>query len=126
VISFCDWQVLCRYYFDHVNKPEIVSISKLSEASPIPVLGYNQKVKLAWTGPAGVTVTSVVLAAPSAVTHSYDMNQRIIRLRIVSSSTGMVTMLTPASSAVAPPQMYMVFALNGKTYGSSRWIKLTL
>jgi hypothetical protein len=119
-------QAVRRYYFDTANKPEILSINGQSASSPIPALGYNQTFTLEWTGPAGVTVTSVALAAPSAVTHSYDMNQRIIQLRVVSSSTGTVTLLTPANSAVAPPQMYMIFALNGKTYGSSKWIKLAL
>jgi hypothetical protein len=119
-------QSLHRYYFDTVNKPEIASINGYTAALPMPVLGYNQTFTVAWTGPPGVSVTSMALAAPSAVTHSYDMNQRIIQLRIVSSSSGMVQLLTPANSAVAPPQMYMLFALNGKTYGSSKWIKLSL
>jgi hypothetical protein len=119
-------QAVCRYHYDTANKPEIMSIDGQSAALPMPLFGYNQLFTLEWTGPADATVTSVALAAPSAVTHSYDMNQRIIQLRIVSSSTGTVTLLTPATSAVAPPQMYMIFALNGKTYGSSRWIKLAL
>jgi hypothetical protein len=126
VIVLCNRQLMCRYYFDNANKPEIVSIGRQMTVLPIPVFGYNQRFRLAWTGRPGVTVTSVALAAPSATTHSYDMNQRIIKLRIVSSRSGTVTLLTPANSAVAPPQMYMIFALNGKTYGSSKWIKLAL
>jgi hypothetical protein len=107
-----------------------VAINGQAAETPTPVLKYNQQFTVTWapflSGAAGVAVTSVALAAPAAMTHSFDANQRIINLLITSSNSSSVTVLTPVDGATAPPQLYMVFVLHGKTYGPSRWIKLSL
>jgi hypothetical protein len=128
-MSVCCVSPCSRYFFDDANKPSIVAINGQAAETPIPVLKYNQQFTVTWapfqSGATGVAVTKVVLAAPSAMTHSFNANQRVVNLRRVSASGNQVTLLTPLDAATAPPQLYMVFVLNGKTYGPSRWIKLS-
>ncbi len=71
-------------------------------------------------------LTNVTIVAPSAVSHCFNTNQRVIVLPIVSINNvaGTVTLKTPPSPFIAIPQRYMVFPLNGKTYGPARWIQL--
>jgi hypothetical protein len=124
------WATDCRYSFDDESKPSIKAINgQMPSEQSTPVLGYNQAFTLEWepfqADAQGVNVTSVVLVAPSATTHSYNMNQRVVVLQVLGSGApGLLTVKTPHDIATAPPQLYMMFALNGKTYGPSQWIKL--
>jgi hypothetical protein len=66
-------------------------------------------------------VTSAVLMAPAAQTHSVDMNQRSIDLPVTTTSTG-VSLTAPVQS-VAPPGYYMLFLLNSRGVPSvAAWI----
>jgi hypothetical protein len=120
--------LICRYFFDDDHKPQIISINGQTSQDPVPVLSYNQEFTLEWqalkSGAQGANVTRVTLAAASAVTHAFNMNQRVIELRVLQSTSGQVRLLTPLDAATAPPQLYMIFPMNGKTYGPAKWIKL--
>lgn len=117
------------YWYDHANKPKIVSINGDS-TDAILKLDFNERFTIEWTGftddNPDVAVTKVVLVAPSSVTHSFNANQRVVILPKVEIdlASKTATMLTPPHPNVAPPQMYMMFLLNGKTYGPGRWVHL--
>jgi hypothetical protein len=66
-------------------------------------------------------VTSAVLIAPAAQTHSVDMNQRSIILPLTKTGTG-VTLTAPGQNA-APPGSYMLFLLNAQGVPSvASWV----
>jgi hypothetical protein len=70
-------------------------------------------------------VTRAVLVAPSAVTHSVDMNQRYLPLRVTKTKRGALTVRAPANSDIAPPGYYMLFVLDRSgTPSVARWVRL--
>jgi hypothetical protein len=63
----------------------------------------------------GTNIGRVVLMRGGSVTHSFDTDQRLIQLDIVSSAVSKVTVRAPYSPAAAPPGDYMLFALRNST-----------
>jgi hypothetical protein len=72
-------------------------------------------------------VKSAVLVAPGAVTHSVDMNQRLVRLaRPVKRRRGKVILRAPSSANAAPPGYYMLFLMNRRGVPSiARFVNLS-
>ena len=69
-------------------------------------------------------VTRAVLVAPGAVTHSVDMNQRVVSLALTPGAAG-VDLTAPANGRIAPPGYYMLFLLNDRGVPSvARWVRL--
>jgi hypothetical protein len=73
-------------------------------------VSYGQEFLVA-TPDAG-RITSVSWVRLSAVTHAFDENQRFNRLSFRRSAGG-VTVVTPASGALAPPGNYLLFIVDG-------------
>jgi hypothetical protein len=63
------------------------------------------------TGPntTGTSITRVALIAPGSVTHSFDVDQRYVELRIKSKTSTTVTVTVPDQPGVLPPGQYMLF-----------------
>jgi hypothetical protein len=57
------------------------------------------------------TITQVTLVRTGSVTHTFDENQRFLRLQFSQASGGLNVSL-PANGNLAPPGYYMVFLLN--------------
>jgi Domain of unknown function (DUF1929) len=69
-------------------------------------------------------VSRAVLVAPAAVTHSVDMNQRVLELALEQRSGG-VALTAPGRAAIAPPGRYMLFVLNAQGVPSvAKWVQL--
>jgi hypothetical protein len=60
----------------------------------------------------GRSVGSAVLLRPGAATHSLNMEQRYVGLRIVSRSSTRLTLEAPPDGNVAPPGWYMLFLIS--------------
>ena len=58
-------------------------------------------------------IKSVVMIRPGAVTHAFDMEQRLVGLSFTSSN-GQLYVKAPANGNLAPPGYYMVFILDSK------------
>jgi len=70
-------------------------------------------------------IKSVVLIRPGAVTHAFDMDQRLVGLTFTSSN-GQLYVKAPATGNVAPPGYYMVFILDSKGVPSkAAFVRLT-
>src|SRR5262249_17515775 len=61
--------------------------------------------------PDAATISSVVLMRAGAVTHSFDMEQRLVELSFTSGA-GVLNVTAPPNGNIAPPGYYMVFILN--------------
>jgi hypothetical protein len=109
---------------DLENKPSILTVQDMDNG--LVAIEYNTafSIKIANAQP---EVMSVVLVAPTAVTHSFNTNQRVIRLRPDSwnADTSTAVVIAPLDANVAPPQAYMLFVINGKTYSRARWVRLS-
>jgi hypothetical protein len=113
------------YSLDVANRPHLINFN---DALPTLTIGYNKLFNLTWSGPSSaVNVTGVALVAPSSDTHSYNSNQRVVFLQIVSRNDASKRLLvrTPTQRGAAPPQVYMLFLLNRKTYSTGYWFRLT-
>jgi hypothetical protein len=76
-------------------------------------------------GTPGGDVGRAVLMAPGAITHSTDMNQRHVELRILGRHAGGLTVAAPPDLRVAPPGPYMLFLLDDRGVPSvARWVRI--
>lgn len=66
------------------------------------------------------------LVAPSQTTHSLDMNQRVVPLKVTKvTRVGGLNVLAPAAAGIAPPGWYMLFVVDADgTPSIARWVKL--
>lgn len=63
------------------------------------------------TTPDAASIKAVVLIRPGAVTHAFDMEQRLVGLAFTAGH-GRLYATAPANGNIAPPGYYMVFILN--------------
>src|SRR3569623_463447 len=73
---------------------------------------YNQQFTIQMA--AATTVSRVSWISLGSVTHSYNENQRAMKLTFTGSGTTALTVTAPARAALAPPGYYMLFILNGQ------------
>ncbi len=73
------------------------------------VIGYNSAFQV--QTPDAAKITSAVLMRPGAVTHAFDMEQRLVGLSFTIGS-GVLNVTSPPNSNIAPPGYYMLFVLN--------------
>lgn len=111
-----------------VPRPEIV------DAPAVIRRGSNFTVSYAY-GPGGgsggppLALTGASLAAPCAATHSIDMNQRVILMRVASQSGGVAVLSAPPGPpsfpGLAPPGRYLLFLLGQQdSYSRGVWVQL--
>lgn len=71
-------------------------------------------------------VASVVLVRPGSVTHSFNMDQRLVELAITARRSGRVEVKAPPSRNLAPPGHYMLFLLDSRGVPSvARFVQLS-
>ncbi|KAL6752384.1 glyoxal or galactose oxidase [Haematococcus lacustris] len=108
-------------FFAFSSKPTITSVDAT-------VFGYNEPLTITYSMfNSSMQADSAVLVAPSATTHSTNMNQRVVGLQVVGSTPGpdyTLLVQTPPNINIAPPGMYMLFLLNGQVYSRAVWVKL--
>jgi hypothetical protein len=75
-------------------------------------LTYNQQFTVQM--PAATTVNKVMWISLGSVTHSYNENQRAMKLTFTGSGTTALTVTAPSRAALAPPGYYMLFIINGQ------------
>ncbi|MET0623248.1 MAG: RICIN domain-containing protein [Pyrinomonadaceae bacterium] len=74
-------------------------------------VGYGQTFTV--STPHASSITKVTMVRLSSVTHSFNEDQRLATLPIVSVVSGGVNVTAPASGRHAPPGYYMLFILKG-------------
>src|SRR5258708_3538359 len=73
------------------------------------VIGYNSAFQV--QTPDAASITSAVLIRAGAVTHSFDMDQRLVGL-VFTAGSGVLNLTSPPNSNIAPPGYYLLFILN--------------
>ena len=75
--------------------------------------------------PEATEIQSVVLVRPGAVTHAFDMDQRLVGLTF-SVVSGQLQVNAPANGNLAPPGYYLLFILNKQgTPSVANFVRLT-
>ena len=76
--------------------------------------------------PDAAEIASVVLVRPGAVTHAFDMEQRLVGMSYTVGS-GVLNVTAPPNGNIAPPGYYMLFVLNNAGVPSvARFVRLSL
>lgn len=75
-------------------------------------VSYNQGFTVQLSAP--TTVGKVTWISLGSVTHSYNQNQRAMRLTFTGSGTAALTVTAPARAALAPPGYYLLFVVDGR------------
>ena len=74
------------------------------------VVGFNTN----FTVDASQLIQTAVLMRPGSVTHSFNMDQRLVELMILGQSGSQLSLQAPPTPNIAPPGVYMLFVLNGE------------
>ena len=61
--------------------------------------------------PDSASITSAVLVRPGAVTHAFDMEQRVVGMSFTTGN-GVLNVSAPPNGNIAPPGYYLLFLLN--------------
>jgi galactose oxidase-like protein/Big-like domain-containing protein len=106
-------------------RPTITSVATTpataDPTSGAPIIGFNGSFGV---NTPNTNITRAALAAPGAVTHGVDMNQRMLELNVVQR-TGCVSVTAPTGRNAAPPGYYMLFLLNDQGVPSvAKFVKL--
>ena len=73
------------------------------------VIGYGTSFQV--QTPDAANISSVVLMKNGAVTHAFDMEQRLVGLTFTQGS-GVLNVTGPPTGNIAPPGFYMIFLIN--------------
>jgi hypothetical protein len=84
------------------TRPSITSVTP-------GVIGYGTSFQL--QTPDAASITSAVLIRASAVTHAFDMDQRLVGLSFTVGN-GVLNLTGPPNGNTAPPGYYLLFILN--------------
>jgi len=88
------------------------------------VIGYNSAFQV--QTPDAANITSAVLIRPGSVTHSFDMDQRLVGL-VFTAGSGVLNLTSPPNSNIAPPGYYLLFILNSSGVPSvAQFVQLSL
>lgn len=99
------------------NRPQITQAP--TQLSP----GQNFTIQYNHSSP----ITRVILMKTGSVTHSFNMEQRIVETTVVGRGSNSVTLQLPTNKFLMPPGFYMVFALdaNGIPSKSAQILRMT-
>jgi hypothetical protein len=112
-------EIFTPWYYGRPDRPQVTSC-------PSNVVPDGRQFDVSIGGSQGTAVGRVLLLRAGSVTHSYDGDQRVIQLEVVSSDASKVTVKGPYNSNAAPPGDYMLFALHQiSTTGMKRWVPST-
>ncbi len=109
-------EIFSPWYYGRSDRPVVTSCpaSMVSNGTPYDIgIGASQ----------GTNIGRVVMIRAGSVTHSFDTDQRLIQLDILSKNSSTVTVASPYAATVAIPGDYMLFALRQiATKGFKRWV----
>lgn len=89
--------------------------------------GPSWEFPITYTMPENRSIDSVVLMRPGSSTHSYDMEQRLVRLKWTTQGqpAGRIMAYGPYDPAIAPPGYYMLFLVDSTgCYSQAAWIQI--
>jgi hypothetical protein len=109
-------EIFTPWYVGRSDRPVIASC-------PASIGSAGQPFDIGIAASQGTAIERVMLMRAGSVTHSYDGDQRAVRLEIVSKTASAVTVKAPFTAGAAPPGDYMLFALRRiATTGFQQWV----
>ncbi len=97
-------EIFSPWYMGRSDRPVVT-------ACPEIMVPDGRQYEISIGGSQGMSVCRIALIRAGSATHSFDADQRLIQLDIVSNTASSVTVKSPYSPEAAPPGDYMLFAL---------------
>jgi len=94
-----------RYYY-----PDYMSAARPKILNVPEKLKYNETYEMTWESKK--PAAEIVLIALGSMTHSIDMNQRYVQLKILKNQKTSTTFQAPPDSMIAPAGHYMIFLID--------------
>jgi hypothetical protein len=102
-------QVYFPPYFFASNGTQVVAADRPAITAAPSAIGYGQRFKIA-TSTLDLAQVKVSLIRLGSVTHSFDMDQRLLWLTLEEAAGGL-WLTAPANSKLAPPGYYLLFVV---------------
>ena len=107
-----------RYY------PSYFAFARPTIVGAPAAVAYGAVFAVQTPNPAGVA--EAVLLRPGAVTHGFNMSQRLVECSVVGVDAAAVRVQAPPDGMVAPPGHYLLFILTpGRVPSVGRWIRIS-
>jgi len=90
------------------SPPYLFRGARPSLAAVPATVGYGATLVVSVSQP----IATAVLMRPGSVTHSFNMEQRLVGLVIAAQAGDQLTLEAPPNANIAPPGYYMLFVLN--------------
>lgn len=105
-----------------IFNPPYLSKGPRPAAKNLPLsVDYGQTVTFESSG--GPAITNAMMMRPCAVTHTQDMDQRAVRLKMGTDKKGATNFIVPMDRSLAPPGPYMIFFLTADGIPSvAQWV----
>jgi len=100
-------EIFAPWYYN--NPDPALARPVITSCPEMPGIGTNYTIGIG--GNKGTDIKKVVLIRTGSVTHSWNNDQRLVRLDIVSSTASSVTVKSPYTFAAAPAGTYLLFVL---------------
>lgn len=97
---------------DLAKRPKVSTIQGNAPYTGITTAGYGAQITVVMNNSPTMTISQVNLIRLSSVTHSFNMNQRIIKNLTKTQNGQTLTITTPANASGAPPGHYLMFIIN--------------
>lgn len=111
------------YLFTTNTSGQVILAPRPSISALPPRIGYGAAFDIGT--PIAADIASVALIRLGSVTHSFDMEQRMVKLSTSVVSSGTLRAVAPPHSAVAPQGYYMLFLVNSRgTPSVARFVQL--
>ena len=83
----------------------------LGPRSRAPQAAFRMAARFSVQTPDAANISSAIVMQDGAVTHAFDMDQRLVGMSFTAGS-GSLTVTAPPNANIAPPGYYMLFLLN--------------
>src|SRR5437667_5200967 len=111
------------YLFTNDGKGHVLPAVRPAIASAPATVAYGSA--FAVNTPDASSISSIALIRAGAVTHAFDMDQRMLGLSFADQGNGTLLVNAPANGDLAPPGYYLLFLVNSAGVPSvASWVQV--
>jgi hypothetical protein len=111
------------YLFTNDGQGHVIPATRPTIGNSPATAAYGSS--FAVSTPDASNISSIALIKAGAVTHAFDMDQRMIGLSFTDQGNGSLLVNAPANGNLAPPGYYMLFLVNSAGVPSiANWVQI--
>lgn len=111
------------YLFTNDGQGHVIPAARPTIGSAPETLAYGSAISV--STPDASNISSIALIRAGAVTHAFDMDQRMVGLSFANQGDGTMLVNAPANGNLAPPGYYLLFLVNSAGVPSvASWVQV--